>query len=113
MPSWADASEPQIASNAPPVPKRSATAFRQLTPRSVLRRTHAAAPQQCIGARTVAAPVITRQARQWREHLSTGIDDAGRQWVEGYSAQQYQAEMQGVETRLQHYLREGEMLKTS
>jgi hypothetical protein len=46
-------------------------------------------------------------------YTHTAIDEAGKRWVEGYSAEQYQAEMEAVETRLQHYLREGEMLKTS
>jgi hypothetical protein len=43
----------------------------------------------------------------------TAIDEVGRQFVEAYSADRFQAEMEGLEARLQHYVSEGEMLRTS
>ena len=43
----------------------------------------------------------------------TGIDEAGKRWVEAYSAERFRGEMEGMEARLGHYLREGEMLRAS
>lgn len=44
-------------------------------------------------------------------YTHTGLDEAGREWVENYSASRFRSEMRGMEERLRHYLREGEMLR--
>jgi hypothetical protein len=41
------------------------------------------------------------------------VDEVGRRWIEGYSADRFEAEMKGMEARLQHFLREGKMLRAS
>jgi hypothetical protein len=46
-------------------------------------------------------------------YTHTAIDEAGQRFVDAYSAERYQAEMDALEVRLTHYLREGEMWKGS
>ncbi len=46
-------------------------------------------------------------------YTHTAVDEVGRRWIEGYSADRFEAEMKGMEARLQHFLREGKMLRAS
>jgi len=44
-------------------------------------------------------------------YTHTGIDEAGREWVNEYPATRFELEMVGLAERLDHYLRTGEMLR--
>ena len=46
-------------------------------------------------------------------YTHTAVDEVGRRWVEAYSADRFRMEMEGVEARLQHYLRTGERLEAA
>lgn len=46
-------------------------------------------------------------------YTHTAIDEAGREFVDSYSAERFRTEMQSMEARLTHYLREGEMWRAN
>jgi hypothetical protein len=43
-------------------------------------------------------------------YTHTGLDEAGNQWVGDYTEERFRGEMLGIEVRLDHFLRTGEML---